>query len=265
MTGTDGGPPWQWQLFQSAVREFGRHWFQLTAEGLAEHLPEHGPAMLVANHSGMLPLDSVLIKNTVESEHPGRRTLHVVADDLFFQLPVVAEFFRRHGSVHTTRSADAKRVLLDGELLLTHPEGAAGLGKGFRRRYQLQDFGRGGFAAVALTTGTPIVPVAVIGAEEAYPMLADLEPLARLLDLPYVPVTPTLPLCGLWGLLPLPVKVTILFGEPVPVPEQPPPARELRSAAAELTDRVRGAVQQMLDERAPGVRSATGLTAADGG
>ena len=126
------------------------------------------------------------------------------------------------------------------------PEGYKGLGKPFSDRYKLQRFGRGGFVAAALRTGVPIVPCSIVGAEEAYPMLGNIEPLARLLGVPYFPITPTFPWLGLLGLLPLPSKWIIAFGEPVQTDSFGTEAAEDPMLVFDLTDQVRETIQHTL-------------------
>ncbi|WP_328302337.1 acyltransferase family protein [Streptomyces sp. NBC_00435] len=239
-------PRTAWQLVDAAVGFLARHYFRVELIGL-ENVPNEGGALLAANHAGMIPLDSVLIVSSVRQHHPLARTVHAIADELLFKVPVLGEQARRSGQVWATDPAAAKRLLNAGQLVLTYPEGIRGLGKGYAKRYQLQDFGRGGFAAVAMATGAPIVPVSVIGTEEAYPVLANCKPLARLLDLPYAPVTPTLPLLGLAGLLPLPAKVTLVFGDPIRT-EPAAGAAAMREQAGALTGQVRSVIQTTLDE-----------------
>ncbi|WP_405016148.1 acyltransferase family protein [Kitasatospora sp. NBC_00070] len=235
-----------WQLVDSAVRLLSRYYFRVELVGL-ENLPDEGGALLAANHAGMIPLDSVLIVTAVRQHHPRGRTVHAIADELLFKVPVLGEQARRSGQVWATDPAGTRRLLTGGQLVLTYPEGVHGLGKGWANRYRVQDFGRGGFAAVAMAAGVPIVPVTVIGTEEAYPVLANCKPLARLLDLPYMPVTPTLPLLGLAGLLPLPAKVTLVFGEPIPT-SPANGARALREQAGALAGEIRSVIQTTLDE-----------------
>src|SRR5262249_54995872 len=144
------------------------------------------------------------------------RDLRLLGADLIYQVPMLGHLSRKSG--HTLAcKADADRLLRKGELVGVFPEGFKGVGKPFRDRYKLQRFGRGGFVGTALRAQPPTIPCAVVGAEEIYPKLADLRPLARLLGLPYFPITPTFPLLGPLGLVPLPSKWIIQFGPPVPV------------------------------------------------
>ena len=208
-----------------------------------EHVPVSGPALVVGNHAGTLPFDALMVALALLDEHPAHRSLRMLAADLTFDMPVVASLARKSGN--TLASAeDARRLLEAGELVGVWPEGYKGLGKPYRERYQLQRFGRGGFVEVALRTGAPIVPVAVVGSEEIYPMVANLRRLARLLGFPYFPVTPTFPWLGPLGAIPLPSKWLIEFCPPVPTAEYGPEAVEDPMVLFELTDQVRDTIQQ---------------------
>src|SRR5436190_1914243 len=158
-------------------------------------------------------------------------------------MPVVAQMARKMGSTLAC-DEDAHRLLRSGELVGVFPEGYKGVGKGWKNRYRLQRFGRGGFVETALRERVPIVPVAIVGSEETYPMLADLRPLARLFGLPYFPVTPTFPLLGPAGLFPLPSKWTIEFGPPILTDVYPEDAWQDAMLLFELTDRIRDTIQQ---------------------
>jgi 1-acyl-sn-glycerol-3-phosphate acyltransferase len=133
--------------------------------------------------------------------------------------------------------------LAAGEVVGVWPEGYKGLGKPFRERYKLQRFGRGGFVAAALRTRTPIIPAAVVGAEEIYPVIGNLRSIARVLGLPYLPITPTFPLLGTLGLVPLPSKWIIEFGPPILTDDQPAGAADDPMLVFDLADRVRESIQ----------------------
>jgi 1-acyl-sn-glycerol-3-phosphate acyltransferase len=141
---------------------------------------------------------------------------------------------------------DALRLLRGGELVGVFPEGYKGVGKGYRNRYKLQRFGRGGFVELALRTGVPIIPAAIVGSEEIYPMIYNAKTLARMGGFPYFPITPFFPWLGPLGLIPLPSKWIIEFGEPIPTDEFPRDAWQDSMLVFELTDRVRDSIQQML-------------------
>jgi 1-acyl-sn-glycerol-3-phosphate acyltransferase len=225
-------------------RQLYRRWFRVEVIG-AGHLPTEGSALLVANHSGTLPMDSVMTAIAVRDSTPGGRHLRMLGADLVFRTAVLGSLARRTGQTLAC-AADAERLLGGGELVGVWPEGFKGVGKPFRDRYRLQRFGRGGFVSAALRTGAPIVPCAIVGAEEIYPKLADLTPLARLLGLPYVPVTPLFPLLGPLGLIPLPSKWYIEFGEPIPTDGFDPGSDEDPMLVFNLTDQVRETIQQTL-------------------
>lgn len=223
-------------------RAIYRHWFRTELFG-ADHIPDKGGALIVANHSGTVPVDGIMLQVGVHDEV--HRDLRLLGADLVYQVPMLGHISRKAG--HTLAChADAERLLEKGELVGVFPEGFKGVGKPFSERYKLQRFGRGGFVGTALRTGTPIVPCAIVGAEEIYPKIGDLWPIARLLGFPYFPVTPTFPLFGLLGLVPLPSKWMIQFGEPLDMSEYGPEAAEDPMTVFNITDHVREIVQQML-------------------
>ncbi|MGF1646616.1 MAG: lysophospholipid acyltransferase family protein [Kineosporiaceae bacterium] len=227
-----------------ALRTLYSGWFRTDVRG-AENVPDSGAALLVSNHSGTLPWDALMLQVAVHDVTPSRRLLRPLAADLVLRTPLVADLARRSGATLAT-SADAERLLAGGELVGVWPEGFKGLGKLYRDRYRLQRFGRGGFVSAAVRAGVPIIPVAVVGAEEAHPMIADIEPLARLFGVPYWPVTPTWPWLGPLGLVPLPSRWTIEFGVPVPTDRHSPADADDPLLVLELTDHVREVIQRTL-------------------
>jgi 1-acyl-sn-glycerol-3-phosphate acyltransferase len=224
------------------LRPLYRHWWRVETRGL-EHVPDSGPALVVGNHAGTLPFDALMVALALLDEHPAHRSLRMLAADLAFDLPVIAPLARKSGNT-VACAEDATRLLEAGELVGVWPEGYKGLGKPYRERYQLQRFGRGGFVEVALRTGAPIVPVAVVGSEEIYPMLANLRRLARLLGLPYFPVTPTFPALGPLGAIPLPSKWLIEFCPAIETAGLGPDAVLDPMVLFDLTDQVRDTIQQ---------------------
>jgi 1-acyl-sn-glycerol-3-phosphate acyltransferase len=220
------------------------HWFRVEVRGI-ENIPAEGGALVVANHSGGIPIDAVMTAVAVHTEHPQKRFMRALGADLVFQLPFVAGLARRSGVTLAT-NPDAERLLSGGHVVGVWPEGFKGIGKPFSERYKLQRFGRGGFVSAALRTGTPIIPCSIVGAEEIYPIISDLPSLARLLGLPYVPVTPFFPWLGPLGAIPLPSKWLIEFGPPVPTDEYGPKAAEDPMLVFDLTDQVRQSIQQTL-------------------
>jgi len=226
------------------LRPLYERYFRVEARGL-ERVPAEGGALIVANHSGTLPLDALMTQVALWDHHPAGRHLRMLAADVVFTTPYVGEFARKAG--HTLAcNPDALRLLAGGEVVGVWPEGFKGIGKPFAERYRLQRFGRGGFVSAALRTGTPIIPTAIVGAEEIYPKLGDLKPLARLLNLPYFPLTPTFPWFGPLGLIPLPSKWYIVFGEPIDTSGYDPAAAEDPMLLFNLTDQVRETIQDTL-------------------
>jgi 1-acyl-sn-glycerol-3-phosphate acyltransferase len=229
-------------LFFNAIRPLAEKWFRVEVRGL-ENLPRDGGALIVGNHSGTLPVDG-LVTAFVIHEATGR-FLRLLGADLVFRMPFVGEIARR-GGVTLACVDDACRLLRKGELVGVWPEGYKGIGKQFSQRYQLQRFGRGGFVASAINTGVPIVPCSIVGAEEIYPLIGDIPALARLLGLPYFPVTPLFPLLGPLGMIPLPSKWIIEFGEPIRTDEYDAASAEDPMTTFDLTDQVRESIQQTL-------------------
>jgi 1-acyl-sn-glycerol-3-phosphate acyltransferase len=226
------------------LRVFFNAWFRVEVSGI-ENLPESGAALVVANHAGVLPFDGLMTTVAVHDKHPAHRDLRLLAADMVFDMPMIGQAARKAG--HTMACADdAHRLLAAGELTAVFPEGYKGLGKRFKDRYKLQRFGRGGFVSAALRTGTPIVPTAIVGAEEIYPIIGNLRGVARALGLPYLPVTPTFPLLGPAGLIPMPSKWIIEFGPPIRTDEHPPGAADDPMLVFDVADQVREAIQQAL-------------------
>ncbi len=180
---------------------YDRYW-RVKTKG-THHLPRRGPALIVANHSGSLPYDGAMIHMAIYRNHPHRRMSRFLVENVVQYMPFVGTFITRCGGVRACRE-NAERLLRAGELVTVFPEGIKGIGKLYRDRYQLARFGRGGVIRLAIETGVPIIPCSVIGAEEIHPILWKAKPLAKLLGLPYIPVTPTFPWMGPLGLLPLP-------------------------------------------------------------
>jgi 1-acyl-sn-glycerol-3-phosphate acyltransferase len=226
------------------LRPLFSRWFRAETQGVA-HVPDTGGALVVANHSGTLPLDALMTTVALHDDHPAQRRLRLLGADLVFDLPVVGSLSRKLGTTLACNE-DAERLLTEGELVGVYPEGFKGIGKPFRERYTLQRFGRGGFVTAALRTGAPIIPCAIVGAEEAYPMVGNAKTLARLLGLPYFPITPTFPLLGPLGLVPLPSKWLIAFGEPIETASYGPAAAEDPMLVFNLTDQVRETIQHSL-------------------
>ncbi|MEO9139828.1 MAG: lysophospholipid acyltransferase family protein [Jatrophihabitans sp.] len=222
-----------------------QRWFRVEVNGI-ENIPDTGPALLVANHAGgVWALDAAMTAMAVHVEHPGHRFLRLLAADLVFRVPGLGPIARKAGSTMAC-AADADRLLAAGELVGVWPEGFKGIGKPFAERYKLQRFGRGGFVQSAIRAGVPIIPVSIIGSEEIHPVLGNAKTLARILDLPYFPITPTFPWLGPLGLVPLPSKWYIEFGDPIHTESLPPDAAEDMVTVFETADRVRETIQSTL-------------------
>jgi 1-acyl-sn-glycerol-3-phosphate acyltransferase len=222
-----------------------RRYFRVRTVGIA-NLPAHGRCIIVANHSGTLPLDGLMLRTALRLEHKASRDLRWLAEDFLFYLPFAGVFMNRVGAVRACQE-NAERLLGKESLLAVFPEGVQGIRKLWSERYRLQRFGRGGYIRLALRMQTPIVPCAIVGAEETNPLLYRLESLANLVGLPYIPVTPTFPLLGPLGLVPAPSRWTITFGEPVSLDSAGPEAAEDHVLVGRLSERVRNAIQTMLD------------------
>jgi 1-acyl-sn-glycerol-3-phosphate acyltransferase len=226
-----------------------RVYFRVEATGV-ENIPQKGRCLVVANHSGgPLPYDGIMLRTTVRREHGGSgppRELRWLAEDFVYHLPFVGTAMNRLGAVRACQE-NAERLLAQDSLVAVFPEGAKGIGKLFRDRYRLQRFGRGGFIRLCLRTGTPLVPAAIVGAEEANPMLYRLEYMTKALGVPYLPITPTFPALGPLGLVPAPTKWKVTFGEPISFDAHGPEAADDDILVGRLAERVRGTIQAMLD------------------
>ncbi len=228
------------------ARALYRSWFQVKMRGL-EHIPASGAALLVANHSGVLPFDAIMVQVGLLDKHPAHRNLRLLGADLVYSLPFLGRVARASGHVPAS-PPEAERLLNAGELVGVFPEGFKGIGKPFTDRYHLQRFGRGGFARTAMRTGAPIIPCAIVGAEEIYPMVADWEELATRLKLPYFPITPLFPWLGPLGAIPLPSKWIIEFCDAVPTDGFTPDQWDDHDVIAELADKVKDTIASKIDE-----------------
>jgi 1-acyl-sn-glycerol-3-phosphate acyltransferase len=239
-----------------AILPFGQwiyKWYwRVDTEGI-ENIPTEGAAVLACNHSGTIPVDGAMLKIAVLTEHG--RNPWLLAADLVFRFPILRELTKAAGNMRASRD-ETLPLLRKGELVGVFPEGFKGIGKGWAKRYQLQRFGRGGFVQVAMDTGAPIIPTAIVGAEEAFPMMYNVKSIASALKLPYFPITPFFPALGPLGILPLPSKWIIAFGEPIPTAQYGPEGADDLQGVLEITERVRQTVQGMLAESLSKRRSA---------
>jgi 1-acyl-sn-glycerol-3-phosphate acyltransferase len=230
------------RFFIAALRPIADKWFRVEVIG-ADNIPAEGGALVVSNHSGTIPVDGLMTITAIH-ERTGRH-LRPLGADLVFRMPIVSALARKGGATLACNE-DAERMLRGGELVGVWPEGFKGIGKPYSDRYKLQRFGRGGFVSAALRTGVPIVPLAVVGAEEIYPLVGNIPGLARILGVPYIPITPFFPLLGPLGLVPLPSKWLLEFGEPIRTDDYDEVASDDPMLVFNVTDQVRETIQQTL-------------------
>jgi 1-acyl-sn-glycerol-3-phosphate acyltransferase len=226
---------------------YEKYW-RVDARG-ARHVPKSGPVILVSNHSGALPFDATMIACALEEAHYPRPT-RFLYDRFVENLPWVPGFYRKAGGVVASHE-NAAKLLEKGELVGLFPEGVSGLSKLYSERYVLQPFSAG-FVRLALRFGAPIVPVAVVGAEEIYPLLGRLKGLGNLIGAPYLPVTPFFPFLGPLGLIPLPSKWQIRFGKPIVLGQTSHERLDgtaVRALAQQVRRRVQSMVRTLLKER----------------
>jgi 1-acyl-sn-glycerol-3-phosphate acyltransferase len=222
-----------------------QRYFRVEMSGV-DAIPQDGRMLVVANHSGTVPLDGLVLRSALRLHHPSQRALRWLAEDFVYYLPFAGAFFTRLGAVRACQE-NAERLLQGEHLVAVFPEGVKGIGKLFRERYQLQRFGRGGFIRLCLRTNTPLLPCAIVGAEETNPLLFRFEYLSKALGVPYLPVTPTFPWLGPFGLIPAPTKWRIAFGEPIFVDRYGPEAAEDHVLVGQLADRVRSNIQELVN------------------
>jgi 1-acyl-sn-glycerol-3-phosphate acyltransferase len=221
-----------------------RYWFRAEVEGI-ENVPSTGGALLVSNHAGALPPDATMIAKAVREEHPHPRPVNITVEHFFKGYPGFSMLLPKVGAV-AAHPANVHRLLYDEEqLVLVFPEGRKGTEKLYRDRYRLRRFGRGGFVEAAMRARVPIVPVSVVGAEEAAPVFAQIGLLKRLTGLLYVPLTPTFPHLGPLGMLGyLPAKFKLRFLEPVTFDQ--PDAHEDGALVQTVAHDVRARIQENL-------------------
>ncbi|MBI3271983.1 MAG: acyltransferase family protein [Planctomycetes bacterium] len=231
-----------------------RYYWRVETTGV-ENVPGQGRALIVANHSGVLPWDGAMVAAAIQEEHPEPRYLRTLYLDWFTQLPFVSTLLTRTGQVLACPE-NGERLLGQDRLVAVFPEGLKGVGKLFRDRYRVARFGRGGFVKIAVRTGAPIIPVSVVGAEEIHPTLFRAELLAKLLGFPFFPITPTFPMLGLLGVIPLPTKWYIHFGEPIETKHLKPRDADnfvkVDGLANRVRDTIQGKINDLLEKR-PGL------------
>jgi 1-acyl-sn-glycerol-3-phosphate acyltransferase len=242
-----------YSLMEPLLNFYYRYWFRVEQEGV-ENVPAEGGALLVSNHSGALPPDGPMIVQAIRNEHPHPRPVYMLGEHWFKGYPGVSMLAAKIGLV-PAHPANAQRLLRDeGRLALVFPEGLKATRKLYWQRYRLRRFGRGGFVKTALRAGVPIVPVAVIGAEEAMPIFAHVPILQRLTGLIYFPINHAFPQFGLAAaLMYLPAKFKIRFLEPLHLdgytPEDADDLELVQSLAEEVRVRIQTAVDRLLASR----------------
>jgi 1-acyl-sn-glycerol-3-phosphate acyltransferase len=235
-------------LMEPVLNFYYRYWFRVEVEGI-ENVPAAGGALLASNHSGALPPDGPMIVQAVRNEHINPRPLYMLGEHWFKGYPGVGMLTNKLGLV-AAHPANAHRLLHDeGRLVLVFPEGQKGSRKLYWQRYKLRRFGRGGFVKTAIRAGVPIVPVAVMGAEEAMPIFAHVRPLQRLTGLIYFPINHAFPHFGLLAAgMYLPAKFKIRFLKPVELSSHGPDAADDVAFVQQTADDVRARIQASLNE-----------------
>lgn len=239
-----------WEVFQAVLPFFSflySTYWRIQTTGL-ENIPEDGRAMLVANHSGQLPWDGSMLGTAVYLEHPAQRLVRTLYASWFPTVPFIGSLFNKLGQV-LANEENGVRLLEQEQLIAVFPEGYKGVGKLFKDRYKLARFGRGGFVRMALRTGTPMIPVSIVGAEETYISLTKLDGVARMIGFPFFPISLTFPWLGPLGFVPLPTRWYIDIGEPIPTDGYDPAAADNLAQVSQLTDQARNLVQTMIYAR----------------
>jgi 1-acyl-sn-glycerol-3-phosphate acyltransferase len=235
-------------LVEPALNFYYRYWFRVETEGI-ENIPPEGGALLVSNHSGALPPDAPMVMQAIRNEHSRPRPLYMLGEDWFKGYPGVGMLSNKLGLVAAHRE-NAQRLLYDeGRLAIVFPEGQKGSRKLYWQRYRLRRFGRGGFVRTAIRARVPIVPIALVGAEEAMPIFAHLRFLQRISGLIYFPLNHAFPHFGLAaGLMYMPAKFKIRFMEPIDMAAYPPETAEDPAEVQAIAERIRTMIQLELDE-----------------
>ena len=223
-----------------------QNYWRVEAEGV-DNIPQRGKTLLIANHSGLLPFDGIMISEAVRLESDLEREVRFLIDDELSSIPFLSPFMTRIGAVQACEE-NAERLLDDGQLVCMFPEGPRGARKPYDERYQLQDFGEGEFIRVCMRKKAALVPVAVVGAEETYPVIAKCKLIGKPFGLPFFPITPSWPILGPLGLVPLPSKWTIRFGKPIRFGKYGKGAVEKETLVSKLQEDVRDTIQDMVDE-----------------
>jgi 1-acyl-sn-glycerol-3-phosphate acyltransferase len=236
--------------YEASVRPFFEaiysRYFRTEIEGI-EHIPADGRALLVCNHGGALPWDGIMLRTALRLHHASRRDLRWLVEDHVFHAPFLGTFVNRIGAVRACQE-NAERLLSREDLVAVFPEGIKGIAKPYSERYKLQRFGRGGYVRLALRTGAPVIPVAIVGAEDTYPLLYKVNAFSKSIGLPFIPVTPTFPWLGPLGIAPLPSRWRISIGAPIrEIERHEADAAKDEVLVHELNECARAAVRKLLD------------------
>lgn len=229
----------------SLAKQLYKYWFRVESNGV-ENIPLEGPVMITPNHSGVLPVDAVMVGVDLAVKLKRARIMRAVVDNFAGFLPFINTFFYRCGQIIGSRR-NFEELLKQGEMVAVFPEGDKGTGKPYKDRYKPVPFNVG-FMELSLLYKTPIVPAAVIGAEEQYPFMVNVKPLAKLLNFPYFPVTPLLLLFGPMGAIPLPTKYHIYYGEALHFyRDHPPETVKDPETIRKLVSVVQNRVEELID------------------
>jgi len=224
-----------------------KNYFRVETSGL-ENVPSDGRGLLVANHSGQIPWDGSMIGFAILNDHPSGRLIRALYAIWFTKLPYISSVLVKLGQA-LANEENGIRLLEKDELVLVFPEGIKGISKLYKDRYKLARFGRGGFVRMALKTGSPIIPVSVVGAEETYITFRQARFISNLIGYPFFPISLRWPWLGPLGLIPLPTKWYIDFGTPILLNEYPDDAADDLMLISHLTNQVRNQIQGMIYER----------------
>lgn len=225
---------------------YSKYWrVELTG---VDHVPTEGRAILVANHSGQVPWDTLMLLTAIKLENPSGRLIRTLYDPSFTTIPFYSDLFNKFGQALATKE-NATQLMIQEELIAVFPEGYQGIGKLYKDRYQLEPFRHTEFIRASLQTKSQIIPVSIVGAEEAYISLANSKTLAKIMGTPYFPLTPTWPLFGLLGTIPLPSKWFIDFHEPININDFGAESATDIALIHRLAEYFRETIQQMVNNR----------------
>ncbi len=231
--------------FESFMTFLYEKYWRVDTTGL-ENIPNEGRTLIVSNHSGVLPFDGAMMATAIWKFHPARRYARFLIEDWFGQLPFATEFMNAVGQVRACQE-NAQRLLNQEQLVGVFPEGIKGMAKGFKNRYNVARFGRGGVVRLAIRTRSPVVPCAVVGAEEIYIVLGYANWLGKIVGLPLLPITPTFPWLGPLGVIPMPTKWYIQFGEIIRYDKYDDSALKDNVIINRLNRQLRNTIQEMVD------------------